>query len=982
MFNCSLTYQGDNLNELLLPGPNLNSSLLGVLLRFREHSTAVSSDIKGMFHQVRLLSEDRPLLRFLWHDMQRESPPSVYEWQVLPFGTTCSPCCATYALQRHTADHTQEGDEVRNAVERHFYVDNWFQSFSSPDAAKVVVDKLRELLASGGFELRQWASNVPDVIRHLPSEVLSQDSEQWLNQSQMDPQEHALGLRWRCKSDTLVYKSHIQEANPTTMRNIYRVLASQYDPLGFITPFTTRAKILVQLLWSKERECDDPLLPGDIHEAWKTWESELQHLKTLSLPRCYVSPHLDHPCCTKEVHIFCDASERAYGCVGYLRTEGQDGQVEVSFMTARSRVAPKKQLSMPRLELCAAVTGAQLAQLLQKELTPDITRVVMWTDSTTVLTWIQSDSCRFKVFVGTRIAEIQELTNNKDWRYVDTMNNLADDITRGKPLLALSGESRWAKGPSFLWLPPRHWPISPTGPKEEATEEIRKSISCLNTVTHSYSALPNPTDFGCFKDFVKATAKCLHGVALSDSQGLTAEAYQRAELEILKAAQQESFPEETQCLTAGKPVPTSSRLAQLAQLAPEIDKEQHIIRVGGRLRRCNQLAPEMVHPVVLDPKHPVTKMLIQHTDKELKHPGSERLFGELRRKYWILRGREAIRKEQRACAECQKWRAQPVFPRMADLPPARLRLHCPAFFSTGMDCFGPFLVKIGRRNEKRWGILFKCLTTRSVHIEILTSLDTDSFLMALRRFISRKGKPAELFSDQGTNFKGGERELHDTFKGMQATLQKHLAEQQIKFVFNPPSAPHFGGSWEREIKSIKTALYATLNAQSVTEEMLSTMLIEIEGILNSKPLGYVSSDVADPDPVTPNLLLMGRLDPSLPQIIYHISSLLSRRRWRACQVLADRFWTQFIKDYLPALQIREKWQTDTAPLQLDTVVLIVDPQLPRALWPIGRVIKVYPGSDSRIRTAEVKVKDRVYLRPVSRLIRLPAVPDEDKALPN
>lgn len=129
-------------------------------------------------------------------------------------------------------------------------------------------------------------------------------------------------------------------------------------------------------------------------------------------------------------------SERAYGCVCYLRTEGQDGQVEVSFMTARSRVAPKKQISMPRLELCAAVTGAQLAQLLQKELTLNITHVVMWADSTTVLTWIQSDSCRFKVSVGTRIAEIQELKNNKDWLYVDTMNNLADDITRGKPLLA------------------------------------------------------------------------------------------------------------------------------------------------------------------------------------------------------------------------------------------------------------------------------------------------------------------------------------------------------------------------------------------------------------------------------------------------------------------------------------------------------------------------------------------------------------------
>ncbi|XP_073769332.1 uncharacterized protein [Danio rerio] len=974
VFNCSFTHQGHNLNELLLPGPNLSSSLLGVLLRFREHATAISSDIRGMFHQVRLLPEDRPLLRFLWRDLSKESPPSVYEWQVLPFGTTCSPCCATYALQRHVTDHSQEGDEVRDAVERHFYVDNWLQSFPSPEKAKALVNKLRELLNGGGFELRQWTSNVPEVIRHLPPAILSQDSEQWLNQSQMDPQEPALGLRWRCKSDTLIYQSHLREASPTTMRNIYRVLASQYDPIGLIIPFTTRAKILVQMLWNKQREWDDPLLPNDILEAWLAWESELPHLEKLSLPRCYTKPHLDHPSCTREVHIFCDASERAYGCVGYLRTEDPHGQVEVAFITSRSRVAPKKQLSVPRLELCAALTGAQLAHLLQRELTLNIERITLWTDSTTVLTWIHSDSCRFKVFVGTRVAEIQDLTDSTNWHYVDSLNNPADDITRGKTLLELTGENRWVKGPPFLWLSPKYWPNIPVGPKEEDSEELRKPASCLNIATNTLNpGYPDPKDFHCFNDLLKATAQYLHGAAPSDSPGPTAENYQMAELEILRAAQKESFPEETQSLTAGKPVPSSSRLAMLA---PELDEEMNIIRVGGRLRRCNQLELETAHPVVLDPKHPVSKMLIRHVDSNLKHPGSERLFGELRRKYWILRGREAVRKEQRGCVECQKWRAQPVVPRMADLPPARLRLHSPPFFSTGMDCFGPFLVKIGRRNEKRWGILFKCLTTRAVHIEVLTSLDTDSFLMSLRRFISRRGKPAEVLSDQGTNFKGGERELSDSFKDMHPSLQTLLAEHQIKFIFNPPSAPHFGGSWEREIRSIKTALYATLNAQSVTEEMLNTILIEIEGILNSKPLGYLSSDVADPDPVTPNLLLMGRLDPSLPQILYHDSAALSRRRWRSCQVLADRFWSQFLKNYLPALQTREKWQTDTNPLQPDTVVLIVDPQLPRALWPIGRVIKVFPGADGRIRTAEVQVKDRSYIRPTSRLIRLPTVSDD------
>ncbi|XP_042575439.1 uncharacterized protein LOC122136446 [Cyprinus carpio] len=245
-----------------------------------------------------------------------------------------------------------------------------------------------------------------------------------------------------------------------TMRNIYRVLACLFGPLGFIVPFTTRAKVLVQHLWDKQRDWDDPSLPEDVLQPWLMWEEELQHLSQILLPRCYVSPEMNTSNLQRDLHIFADASEKAYGSVAYLRTESSHGRVEVSFMTARSRVAPKKQQSVPRLELCAALTAAQLAALLQRELTVNIHNVIFWTDSTTVLTWLQSDSCRYKVFVGTRIAEIQELTDVRAWRYVDSVNNPADDITRGKTLLELAGKNRWSQGPVFL----------PTQPATEVTE--------------------------------------------------------------------------------------------------------------------------------------------------------------------------------------------------------------------------------------------------------------------------------------------------------------------------------------------------------------------------------------------------------------------------------------------------------------------------------------------------------------------------------
>lgn len=971
VFNCSFIFNEQSINNHLLPGPTLGASLLGVLLRFREHPVAISSDVKGMFHQVRLLDEDKPFLRFLWRDVKVDQEPTIYEWQVLPFGTTCSPCCATFALQSHVQKHTAPEEDARQSVERCFYVDNCLQSLQSENQAKQLVNRLHTVLREGGFELREWASNVPAVIRHLPKESRSESSTLWFTQQTANPQERTLGLLWQCKSDTLCYKQHNHDCLEPTMRNIYRLLAQQYDPLGYIIPYTTRAKIIVQRLWDKKRSWDDPNLPEDLLQAWKSWEEELPQLSQISLPRCYTDHNTDRSTISQTIHVFCDASERAYGSVAYLRSDNGDGKVQVAFVAARSRVAPKKQLSIPRLELCGALTGAQLASVLLKELTIKIQNVMYWTDSTTVLNWLKSNSCRYKVFVGTRVAEIQELSDIKSWRYIDSASNPADDITRGKTLAQLTEKSRWNQGPSFLLQASDQWPESSTDHLIEEMEELRNPVFCGLTNSPQLT-LPDIQQFNTFQELLEATARVLDGVASEKSP--TADDYHKAELALFRQAQVESFPEEMMLLKSGKALPSTSRVLTLA---PEYDQTLDLIRVGGRLRRCESLGPDVRHPILLSSSHPVSKLLIQHYDKQLNHPGAERVFAELRRKYWLLRGREAIRKHQHNCVDCRKWRGSPQVPRMADLPPSSLRLYKPPFYSTGVDCFGPMMIKVGRRNEKRWGILYKCLTTRAVHLDLLPNMDTDSFLMSLRRFISRRGKPHEILSDQGTNFKGGDKELKEAFSTLEQAVKDQLAAQQIHFRFNPPNAPHFGGSWEREVRSVKNALRIALGVQSVPEEVLRTVLIEIEGILNSRPLGYVSSDLADPDPVTPNCLLMGRPDSSLPQVVYPKSELLSRKRWRHSQVLTDHFWKHYIRHFLPTLQARQKWQTEKDDITVGTIVLIVDQQTPRALWQVGTVTSVIPGADGRVRTAVVQVKGRTYTRPVVRLIKLPALPPDD-----
>lgn len=429
----------------------------------------------------------------------------------------------------------------------------------------------------------------------------------------------------------------------------------------------------------------------------------------------------------RELHVFCDASERAYGTVAYLRVRDGHDHVHVAFVMARSRVSPKKQLSMPRLELSAALLGAQLATTLQSELTLSFTRTVLWSDSTTVLTWLKSESCHYKVFVGTRIAEIQDLTHPDTWRYVDSQNNPADALTRGKKLCDLARSNCWTRGSPFLLETEECWPVSPDacGSSPPTDVELKKSAQCLS-VTTSPNSLPDASQFQTWSDLITTTEQTF-------SKSVDALTNASVEALILQQAQRSCFHEELEALQKGRDCP---RLSRLLPLSSELDPEMGLLRVGGRLRRSQDLDPDTIHPIILDPAHPSTRLLIKHYDESLLHPGPERVFGELRRRYWIIGGRPAISKHQHGCLECRKWKSSPDIPKMADLPPARLRLFKPPFWSTGVDCFGPFIVRHGRRSEKRWGIIFKCLTTRCLHLDLLEGLDVDAFLLSLRRFIS------------------------------------------------------------------------------------------------------------------------------------------------------------------------------------------------------------------------------------------------------
>ena len=305
---------------------------------------------------------------------------------------------------------------------------------------------------------------------------------------------------------------------------------------------------------------------------------------------------------------------------------------------------------------------------------------------------------------------------------------------------------------------------------------------------------------------------------------------------------------------------------------------------------------------------------------------------------------------------------------MADLPSQRTDSSSPPFTYVGADYFGPIMVKNKGKVEKRYGCLFTCLVTRAVHLEVSRSLDVDSFLLALRRLISRRGKMKEVFSDNGTNFRAGNRELRAALRQWNLSkIEDKLTQDNIQWHFLPPSSPHFGGAWERLVRSTKRAMEAVLGSRIVDDESLTTVLAEIEAVLNSRPLTHVSTCHEDLEALTPFHFLIGRASPNLPPGIFEVQDLSCRRRWRQAQTMCDHFWRRWRKEYLPTLSVRHKWKTEQRNLKTGDLVIVVQDNAPRSSWTLGRVVRPVPGTDGRVRAAEVRTSRGIYTRPVAKL---------------
>ena len=924
VFDAAASYKETSLNDNLVTGPDLLNNLLGVLQRFRLYEVTISADIEAMFHMVHVPPEDAEALLFFWkEDPDAPGPYQTYQMLVHIFGAADSPACASYALRRTGLDRIGDyPDEITSAMCRDFYMDDLHKSLDAVPQTIVFAKEVIELAAKGGFRLHKCTSNRQEVLDSI------QESERALKEIDFElpeaPVQRTLGLKWNVREDVFFYACFPKNCI-MTKRGVVSLASSIFDPIGFLTPFTMRAKLIIQFLWKSGLDWDEPL-PEEYQEKWQTWLDELKALEALEIPRHH--NHFTTKMSNVELHIFCDASEFAFGAAAYLHYEAR-GEIMVSFLGSKTHVAPLKTLSIPRLELQGAVLATRLAKLLQKELGIQLEKRVFWTDSTTVLQYLRNEQKRFKPFVANRITEILEDSEIGEWHYVPSAENSADFCTRGMKASDLQLNHMWFQGPGFLHQPepsiePVNLPELQMTDPELKTKQLVFNAS-MNTAgtdvaeTFDVSQLLNPDDFSSWSKLtcrtawisraVRNFAACIPRFRQEPVKevNLTAAEYAEAGLVWVRHAQQATFGEEFKCLRQGEPL--DPRKSKIAPLEPYLDKCTQCLRVGGRLRNA-QIPANVKHQLLLPKDHVITYLIANDLHVRLMHCGREHLISELRQMYWPLRIRSLARHVIARCVICRHRKAKPCTTKMADLPLCRVDAVKGPFYYTGVDYFGPLTVTLRRSSLKRWGCLFTCLSTRAVHLEVADSLETDSFIMCLRRFIGRRGHPREMWSDNGTNFKGAQAELKRCLDDMdQNKVLNHLSPLGISWHFNPPLAAHWGGAWERLVGSVKKALNAILGSSRLTDSVLHTALVEVEGVLNSRPLTHSSMDMKDLSALTPNHFLIGRSDNKIPPDSFQDREINSRKRWRQSQVVANQVCKRWLKEYLPNLTVRQKWMT-------------------------------------------------------------------------
>ncbi|XP_015767737.1 PREDICTED: uncharacterized protein LOC107346459 [Acropora digitifera] len=867
--------RGVSLNDCLHVGPALSPLLYDILIRFREKRVAVVGDIEKAFLNVEVKSRDRDCLRFLWVNnvVSDQVDPVVYRFCRVVFGVNCSPFLLNATLQYHLDTFAEIDPEFVRLMKGSFYVDDLVTGHKTTQAASELHDKAKERLALGGFNLRKCSTNSDELREKIQQRGLHDDAKlndkiksadesyakEILGRKEGAKNEKVLGLSWDNIKDLFIFElstlAKKADGLAVTKRSILKIAAGMYDPLGIISPVLVSVKVLFQELCSNKVEWDEEL-KNDDKKRWVSWIEDLKGVGEISVARCvYRAPHDQTNCF---LHGFADASQKAYCAVVYFVCE-MYGAFSVTLLTSKTRVAPLKTQTIPRLELMSGRVLAKLMETVHRALEGEVeikgTR--QWLDSKTALWWINNRG-EWKQFVRQRVNEILRMTRKEDWAHCPGEENPADIGSRGELASRLKENELWWQGPAWLSGPKKGWPVSEISETPQSVDEERKVNVAVTGVTTKFG-ISTVIEIGKFSRLgrllrVTSWVKRFLCNSRSTAKGTKRKRGMLSGSEIAEAERMwiRSSQDELKSSKHYKDLAVKLKLAEIDGL----------LRCKDRLE-CSDLEPESQQPIILPKDDKLTKLAIEECHRKTKHSGIRVTLGELRSRFWVPKGRQAVKKVLKECVTCMKAQGKPFkSPPVAALPDFRVRQSTP-FSKVGIDFAGPLFVKTKTGEMvKSYLALFTCCVTRALHLDLVADLTATTFLRWLRRFAARRGTPSLIISDNAKTFKASAKVVKRLCDNEE--VRAHLQSNRIDWRFILERAPWWGGFYERMIGTVKRCLRKVLGNAKLNADELVTVLTEIEATLNSRPLTYEYDEVGA-EMLTPSHLIYGRRLLSLPE---------------------------------------------------------------------------------------------------------------------
>ncbi|XP_049881460.1 uncharacterized protein LOC126377719 isoform X1 [Pectinophora gossypiella] len=953
------------LNDIMLNGPVVQNDLFDILILFRTYKFVLLCDIKSMYRCILVDNKYCCLQNILWRDNMHD-PVQCLQLQTVTYGLKSSAYLATRCLIELAQLYKETYPLASFVLQYSSYVDDIHCGSNDVSELNETKRQLMELMELAGFSLHKWCSNHSELLNDIPSALHqlsgSRDFDKTSNYIK------TLGLTYDVTSDVLnIQCPEKQVQNTYTKREMLSFISKFFDPLGLVGPILVQAKHLMQQVWFEDLKWDS-VLPPHLNKQWVDFATSLVHMSCISIPR-NINVQMSNKI---ELIGYSDASNIAYGCCLYLRIIDMDNNVKVNLLCSRSRINPKnKILTIPRLELNSALLLAMLAKKVYDTLSLkyDVT-TFLYSDSKIVLSWLDIEPVKLSVYVANRVDKIKNLTSTFKWYYVNTRDNPADCLSRGVIPQALEGNTLWFHGPHYLQNCNYVHCDAPCNkslidiPELKCIKQVCNTcnfVNPLNNILEKYSNVEKMTRVMAYiKRFIY---NCKKENVNKKQEKLCPEELNSALLSLIKLDQHKYFENDINNLKSNVPLKSN-----LSNLSPFLDS-LGLLRVGGRLQNAN-LTFTQKHPIIMAKGSCLTKLIITREHLRLQHAGPKLILSSLNEQYWLINASREIKAVLHKCVTCFKLKAKSSSQLMGSLPFDRVNASRP-FQIVGTDYAGPFYVKQTRiRNPvitKAYVVIFICFITKAVHIELASDMTTNTFLACLRRFISRRNKPTKIYCDNGSYYKGANNVLKELYNLLnstnhQDTIVNYCNSERISFHFIPSYSPVFGGLWEAGIKSIKYHMKRVIGETVLTYEELYTVIVQIEAILNSRPLTPMSRDPNDMSYLSPGHFLTGSPLTSYPELRIVDENVGRLSFWKRCTQMQQHFWQQWHKQYLVMMQNRPKWKNQMPNLEKGTMVLVKGDNVSPLNWPVGRIVDVMPGKDGKVRALDVKTSKGSIMR--------------------